>query len=213
MKHRIFSLIMAILLLLGFLVSCNAEEEPPYVPQSLRGAHTATNTTPLETNKIFDTPDRSIYIKKGQSVECTPEQVEAIMAVLEQMMSEVLAMQHSLLGYYVLETEVSKMKTGSALRLCYDQRRKYTGGAPHEVPVIRDGEPITINNDYAWDNFVYDEILTNCYDIVLGRDGAYRDMKNSSGTQNMQMHLHFKNGKSHYFYLIDQIMSGEGNDT
>ncbi len=210
---RILSLTMAVLLLLGFLVGCNDEDEPPYVPQSLRGAHTATNTTPLEIDKIFDTPDRIVYIKKGQSVECTPDQVAAIMAVLEQMMAEVIAMQHSLLGDYVLETEVSKMKADSALRLCYDQRRKYTGREPHAVPVIRDGEPITINNDYDWDNFVYDEILTNCYDIILGRDGAYRDMKNSSGTQNMQMHLHFKDGPSHYFYLIDQIMNGEGNDT
>lgn len=191
MKHRILSLTMAVLLLLGFLVSCNAEEEPPYVPPDLR-AHIAQNTTPLESDKFLDMPDFMIYEFGRERIECTPEEAVAIYAEFERMIANLYVMEHSLLGPFVIEEEVPKLKATGAIRFCYQQRRKYTGGVPHKVPVLLEDGSEHALCDYDWNDFVFDEVLIGSQYIVLGVDGHYK-LQRKKGAENAStcMRLHF----------------------
>ncbi len=173
MKHRILSLAMAVLLLLAFLVSCNADDEPPYVPPELR-AHKAQNTTPLESDKFFDMPDFMIYEIGRERIECTPEEAAAIYAEFERMIANLYVMEHSLLGPFVIEEEVPALKATGAIRFCYQQRRKYTGGVPHPLPVLLEDGHEHAYREYEWDDFVFDEVLIGSQYVVLGEDGQYK---------------------------------------
>ena len=191
MFKKFFSFLLSLLLLLNFLVSCNTEDEPPYVPPDLR-AHIAENTTPLESDKFFDEPDFMIYEIGGERIECTPEEAAAIYAEFERMIANLYVMEHSILGPFVIEEEVPALKATGAIRFCYQQRRKYTGGVPHRVPVLLEDGSEHALCDYDWNDFVFDEVLIGSQYVVLGEDGHYK-LQREKGAENASacMRLHF----------------------
>ena len=188
MKKRIFIVVSVILLIAAILFVYFAFLQKPSPMQ----AHKAKNTTPLETDKFFDMPDFMIYEIGGERIECTPEETAAIYAEFERMVANLRAIGHFCLCLPDLENIVPDMKETGAIRFCYDQRRKYTGTYPHTVPVQDDDGKDMLLTDYDWNDFTFDEVMLNGYEIVLAEGGAYKSPSNADNNtmHHIQMHFH-----------------------
>jgi hypothetical protein len=137
-------------------------------------------------------PDFMIYEFGRERIECTPEEAVEIYAEFERMIANLYVMEHALLGAFVLEEEVPKLKATGAIRFCYQQRRKYTGGVPHKVPVLLEDGSEHALCDYDWNDFVFDEVLIGSQYVVLGVDGRYKlQRENGEDTPSLCMQLIF----------------------
>ena len=221
-KHRKKIIITAIVLLLVaailfvYFAFFHVPKEER-IHRKLMKAHKASNTELLESDKFFDKPDFMIYEIGGEKIKCTPEEADAIYAEFEKMVTHIYYMNHDRLGPFDLDREVPKLKESGAVRFCYKQRRKYTGGRPHETPVFTPEYPdfpelesyqISLI-DYEWDDFTFDEVLiapehTWQFAVVLGENGEYKLLRSESG-------LTFSyNGDPHYWGIEVELKYDEG---
>ena len=196
-KHRKKIIIAAIVLLLVaailfvyFAFFHMPKEER--IHRKLMTAHTATNTELLESDKFFDKPDFMIYEIGGEKIECTPEEADAIYAEFEKLVANIFGMSEVWMCKYYLENMVPAYKNNGAIRFCYDQRRKYTGEYPHEIPVyypmteyeemLGEGPQTMPLAEYLWEDFTFDEVLIypdNTCGIILGENGAYKFVRDT----------------------------------
>ena len=160
-------------------------------------AHKAKNKTPLESDKFFDEPDFMIYEIGGERIACTAKEAAAIYAEFEKMISNLYAIGNLCLCLSDLEHVVPDMKESGVIRFCYTRRRKYTGTYPYTYPPLYD-VPYVSFTDYNWEDFTYDEVMLDGYEIVLAEDGAYKSPRSvkSGNVRHIQMQFH-KGAYSH----------------
>ena len=153
-----------------------------YIPPALR-AHIAENTTPLETENLFDAPDFILYTKGDVTVRLSPELQAEVVAELERLLLDVNGVRFTRDNYGVsVEEHIDSIKDVGAIRFCYAQRRKFVGklfsynGWKDHIGKADRYDYTTIGfREYFWEDLQYDEIIFRRSEVFFGLDGEYRN--------------------------------------
>ncbi len=151
-----------------------------YIPPALR-AHIAENTTPLETENLFDAPDFILYTKGDTTVRLSPELQAEVVAELERLLLDVNGVRFTRDNYGVsVKDHINSIKDVGAIRFCYVQRRKFVGklfgysGGKDRIGKADRYDYTTIGfSEYFWEDLQYDEIIFRRSEIFFGFDGEY----------------------------------------